>query len=77
MITQRERIKRMFLTSPNVWIPLPRILEMHIAQYGARIKELRDRGMNIENDWEMVNGQRHTYFRYVKQEVEANGQLVL
>jgi len=66
----------MFESSANIWIPLPRILDMHIAQYGARIKELRDRGMTIENKTEWFNGQLHSYFRYVKQEVEINGQLV-
>jgi len=75
-MTQRQRLKTMFESCANQWIPLYRILDMHIAQYGARVKELRDSGMTIENRTEWVNGVQHSWFRYVKQEVEANGQLV-
>ncbi len=65
MICQRERLKNLFESHPDEWIPLPVILEMHIAQYGTRIKELRDSGMMIENMWKSVNGERHSWFRYV------------
>lgn len=67
-MTQRERIRQLFLSRPGEWIPLPEILDMKIAQYGARCLELRREGMNIQNRWEMVNGQKHSWFRYLPQE---------
>ena len=67
--SQRQRLKDLFESRKNEWIPLPVILSMHIAQYGTRIKELRDEdGMNIENKWQSINGERHSWFRYVPQE---------
>lgn len=65
MATQRERLKKMFEESPNEWIPLPRILLMGLAQYGARILELRRSGMNIENRTERHKGTTHSWFCYV------------
>ena len=63
--TQKARIANLFLSRPNQWIPLTEILGLYIAQYNARIFELRRDGMNIENKIEAVNGVRHTWFRYV------------
>lgn len=75
MITQRQRLKNLFESRPNEWIPLPDILRMNIAQYGARIKELRDEGMNIENTSRFVEGARHSWFRYVVFKESVQGQL--
>jgi hypothetical protein len=62
---QKDKLKNLFKTNPNKWISLPEILSMGIAQYGARILELRREGMNIENKiLEIVDGQKHTAFRY-------------
>lgn len=63
--TQRARILRVMVEARGAWIPLPRILELGIAQYGARILELRRVGFVIENKTEHVNGARHSWFRLV------------
>lgn len=63
--SQKAKIKSLFESRPNQWIPLTEILGLYIAQYNSRIFELRRDGMNIENKIEPVNGSRHTWFRYV------------
>ena len=66
-LTQRDELRELFKRKPNQWIPLPEIMGLGIAQYGARILELRREGMDIENKvMGTVNGQRHTAFRYNK-----------
>jgi hypothetical protein len=61
--TQRAELLRFFLNAKGGWIPLPEILALGIAQYGARILELRRLGFNIENRTEHVDGVRHSWFR--------------
>lgn len=51
-LTQKERIRMLLESRAGQWIPLPEILALHIAQFGARIKELRADGMDIENETE-------------------------
>ena len=63
--TQRDKIKLIFLARPNEWVPLIEILRLGIAQYGARILELRREGMRIENKIKEANGVRYSWFRYV------------
>ena len=48
-------------------VPLPMILMLspRIAQYNARIKELRAAGYDIRCRSEWVNGERHTFYRLV------------
>ena len=64
-MTQRDRLKQFFISRANEWIPLPEILSMYISQYGSRILELRRSGMVIENKWEIIEGVKHSWFRYV------------
>ena len=71
-MSQRERIKQLFLSKPNEWIPLPTFLDMRISQYGARIMELRRRGMTILNKTARVNRETHSWFKYVPE--DSNGQ---
>jgi hypothetical protein len=59
--TQRGRILALLINAREV--PLPAILALGIAQYSARIHELRALGFRIENRRERVNGALHTYFR--------------
>ena len=65
-MTQHERI--MNVLTPNEWIPLPKILATGVAQYNARIKELREQGKCIENKTEWIDGVRHSWFRRVVKE---------
>ena len=62
---QKERIRDMFLKRPNEWVSLLEILGLYIAQYNARIYELRRDGMNIENKIQVIDGSRNTWFRYI------------
>jgi len=64
MTTQRQRVATLFQAHPHTWIPLPTILGMGVAQYGARILELRRAGMEIENKTRIVAGVKHSWFRY-------------
>ncbi|MCU1286373.1 MAG: hypothetical protein JWO13_2723 [Acidobacteriales bacterium] len=63
--TQAQRILSRLNQTPNHWVPLPVILEMGIAQYSARIHELRAEGHNIENRTERIDGVRYSWFRIV------------
>jgi hypothetical protein len=62
---QHAKLMRLFQSAPNQWISLPEILALGIAQYGARILELRAGGENIENKTAWVNKQRHSWFMWV------------
>jgi hypothetical protein len=63
--TQRDRILRLLVDARGAWVPLPEILALGIAQYNARIFELRKRSLNIENRTETIDGLRHSWFRLV------------
>lgn len=63
--TQRDKIKSLLLSRPNEWVPLVEILHLGVAQYNARILELRREGMRIENKIKEANGVRYSWFRYV------------
>jgi hypothetical protein len=63
--TQRGQILAVLREASGAWVPLPRILELGIAQYNARIFELRRAGFAIENQTEAVRGERHSCFRLV------------
>jgi len=66
-MSQRDRMRNLFINHPNEWIPLPVILDLHprISQYGRCIHELRGEGMVIENRVEIAGSDRHSWFRYV------------
>jgi hypothetical protein len=69
--TQRDKLFQLFESRPGQWIPLPEILQLGIAQYNARIYELRKEGKEIQNKTiEIVDGQKHTAFMYVKKEFQ-------
>ncbi len=71
--TQHEKILECLRNTLNQdkdrWVALPIILDLHLAQYGTRIKELRDghtpskKSYNIENKTEWIGGIRHSWFR--------------
>lgn len=64
-MTQRQELALLFNNHPNQWIPLPDILRLGIAQYNARVHELRRAGYHIENKVEVVGGRKHSWFRHV------------
>lgn len=66
MNAQQTRIFRLLERHAPDWVPLPQVLALGISQYGARIKELRDAGHQIENKVEQCGKERHSWFRLVK-----------
>jgi Helix-turn-helix domain len=64
--TQRFCILRLLIDARGAWVPLLQILDLGIAQYGARILELRRQGFVIENRCERLDGKRHSWFRLVQ-----------
>jgi uncharacterized protein (UPF0248 family) len=59
-----ERLLEFFQAHQGEEIPLPRILALGIAQYNARILELRRAGHMIENRTEYDGMVKHSWFRY-------------
>lgn len=70
--TQACRLRTMFVTRPKEWIGLPEILQMGIAQYNARIFDLRKSGMTILNRTETVCGEVRSWFMYEPKEKQQN-----
>jgi len=64
--TQRDRVLDLLREANGEWVSLTRILELRIAQFGARILELRRAGYNIENRTEEVAGETHSWYRLVR-----------
>jgi hypothetical protein len=60
---QRAKIFELLLRANGGWVALPVILELNIAQFGARILELRRAGHRIENRTETIGGVRHSWYR--------------
>ncbi len=61
--SQAAAVLRLLICARGSWVPLPEILKLGVAQYNARILELRRLGFTIENRTERVNGARHSWFR--------------
>ena len=62
---QRDRLLCLFQANEGRPVALPVILALGIAQYNARIYELRREGYIIENEIvDIVDGARHTAFTY-------------
>lgn len=62
-MSQRTRMRALFESRQGEWIPLPEV-KKGIAQYNARILELRAEGMYIQNKTKPVNGEKWSWFRY-------------
>jgi Helix-turn-helix domain len=60
--TQQGKILNLLLHAKGRWVSLPEILGLGIAQYGARIFELRRLGFRIRNRTERVEGQIRSWF---------------
>jgi hypothetical protein len=60
-LTQCDRILELLKGRDKV--PLPELLALRISQYGARIRELRRRGYQIESGSDWQGGKRYTSFR--------------
>lgn len=58
----REKVRRLLERYRGQWVPLNTILRLGVAQYNARILELRREGLRIENRCEWINGKKCTWF---------------
>jgi hypothetical protein len=70
--TQRAAILRLLIAACGEEVALPEILALGIAQYSARICELRRLGFRIENRTERRAGSRHSWFRLVTSPVDVS-----
>jgi len=67
--TQTERLRRFFEARAGQWVGLPDILALGMAQYNARIYEIRldeeREGFKLENRFEDApDGTRHSWYRF-------------
>ena len=62
-LSEAGRILRLLQERRGEWTPLPEILALGIAQYSARIFELRRAGFGIENRTEHRDGRILSWFR--------------
>jgi len=69
--SQGAALLRLLIDAHGSWVPLPQILALGIAQYNARILELRRLGFLIENKTERVNDARHSWFRLVNSPAQS------
>jgi len=61
--TQRDRLLNLLRSANGGWVPLPELLSLGIAQYNARIFELRRMGQEIECKQEQHGRTKHTFYR--------------
>jgi Helix-turn-helix domain len=64
-LTQRDRVLNLLAGANGQWVPLPSILALNIAQFGARILELRRSGHQIENKTETKEDGVHSWYRLI------------
>jgi helix-turn-helix protein len=70
---QRQKLLELLRKFNGNWCALPAILDLGIAQYNARIFELRREGYVIENKVERAtDGVRHSWYRLVPREMQRN-----
>ena len=65
---QHKRLMDLLRSYNGAVVPLPKILDLHISQYGRVINDLRKKhGINIKSEFlGVVNGERHTGFRLIE-----------
>jgi hypothetical protein len=61
--TQRGTIFELLSSRTGQWVPLPEILELGFAQFGARILELRRDGHTILNKTEHRDGRVLSWYK--------------
>lgn len=67
--SQEEKILNLLKNAEWWWVALPKIINLWIAQYNARIYWLRKKWYNIENKIQIVRvrneNKKHTFFRLI------------
>lgn len=69
--TQADRV--LALLRSKEWVTLPEILDLRIANYRARISELRRRGYWIECYVKQVNGEKRTEYNLTLEPADMEG----
>ena len=64
MKNQKKVLRELFEAHPHQEVSLLQILNTHVAQYNARIHELRRDGMTIDNRTETIDGEKHSFYTY-------------
>jgi hypothetical protein len=59
-VSQRGRVLHLLLSAPE--IELPKILDLRISQYNARINELRGLGFDVRNRTAHISGVVHSWY---------------
>ena len=65
-INQRQKLLQLLRENCGEWVGLPKILDLRISQYSARVHELRKLGYRIENKTQHHNGQVWSWFRLIE-----------
>ena len=60
--SQQQKLLAVLEANKGAWVPLPSIMALGIAQYNARIYELRRLGYDIKNKTKEINGVKHSWF---------------
>jgi len=64
--SQRSRILGLLLSARGSEVPLTRILDLRISQFGARLSEIRGLGFRIVNRIEITpDGEKRSWYRLV------------
>jgi hypothetical protein len=63
---QNEDLLALLRAYGHSWVPLPEIIRLGIARYGARVLELRRMGFKIENRTEFKDGVCRSWYRLVE-----------
>jgi hypothetical protein len=59
----REKVRRLLERHKGEWVSLREIVRLGVAQYNARILELRREGLTIDNKTEYVEKRKVSWFR--------------
>lgn len=63
-LTQADKVLDCLQANLGEWVAMPRLADVSGSYViHSRISELRDRGCNIRNKTERVNGQTHSFYR--------------
>lgn len=68
-IIQQQKILALLRSKEGEWVSLPEILALGVAQYNARIHELRGQGYEITNRTRVEDGIKKSWYRLDKSPV--------
>ena len=75
-VTNRQKIYNLLTAAGGGWVPAPALSRLSCA-YTRCIHELRAGGSVIENRTEVVDGQKHGFYRLVRRNRETSAAVEL